>query len=119
LRLTDRLLDYDNDGAVEVLAIHNGAPVLLRNKAARRNHWLGVKLVVQKSNRDALGARVTYQAENLERSRTKVGGGSFFGVGSPDGVGSLGSRKESTGWKGKWPMPGGTTERFTDLPADR
>jgi hypothetical protein len=80
--LLDNDNDFDNDGAVDVLAIHNGARVLLRNKAARRNHWLGVKLVVQKSNRDAMGACVTYQAENLERSRTRVGGGSFFGVGS-------------------------------------
>jgi hypothetical protein len=30
-------MDYD-DGAVDVLAISNGAPVLLRNNAARPKH---------------------------------------------------------------------------------
>ena len=35
--------DFDNDGAVDVLiAVNGGPPVLLRNKAGRQNHWLGV-----------------------------------------------------------------------------
>ena len=37
--------DFNNDGAVDVLiAVNNGAPVLLRNNAGRANHWLGVRL---------------------------------------------------------------------------
>ena len=32
----------------------------------------------KKCNPDAVGARVTYQAGDLQRSRTKVGGGSFL-----------------------------------------
>jgi hypothetical protein len=69
--------DFDNDGAVDVLvAVNNAAPILLRNNAAREKHWLGVKLVGQKSNRDAIGARITYQVGDLKRSHQKVGGGS-------------------------------------------
>ncbi|MGA8782322.1 MAG: VCBS repeat-containing protein, partial [Terracidiphilus sp.] len=38
--------DFNNDGAVDVLvAVNNGAPVLLKNNAANGNHWLGIKLV--------------------------------------------------------------------------
>ena len=66
--------DFDNDGAVDVLiSVNDAAPLLLRNHAGKDNHWLGVKLVGKKSNRDAIGARVTYQAGDLKRSQNKSG----------------------------------------------
>ena len=112
--------DFDNDGAVDVLvAVNNGAPVLLRNNAARQNHWLGVTLVGKKANRDAVGARVTYQAGDLRRTRTKVGGGSYLSAQDPRVVLGLGKREKIDWLEVKWPMPSGATERFTDLPADR
>ena len=38
--------DFDNDGAVDVLiAVNGGPPMLLRNQAAKQNHWLGVRLI--------------------------------------------------------------------------
>jgi hypothetical protein len=38
--------DFNNDGAVDVLiAANNGAPVLLKNLAAKGNHWLGLRLI--------------------------------------------------------------------------
>ncbi len=52
--------DFDNDGDVDVLIMNiNEPPSLLRNEYAGKNHWLKVKLVGVKSNRTALGARVT------------------------------------------------------------
>ena len=51
--------DLNNDGQVDiVLGVLNGAPVILRNNGTK-NHWLGIRLVGSKSNRDGLGARVT------------------------------------------------------------
>src|SRR5271169_1074123 len=42
--------DFDNDGAVDVLiSVNDAAPVLLRNNAARQNHWLGLSLRGTKS----------------------------------------------------------------------
>ena len=112
--------DFDNDGAVDVLvAVNNGAPILLRNNAARPNHWLGVKLVGHKANRDAIGARVTYQAGEFKRTRTKVGGGSYLSSHDPRMVLGLGKRDKIDWLEVKWPMPGGTTERFADVPVDR
>ena len=62
------LSDFDNDGSVDVLvAVNNGAPLLLRNTAGQDNHWLGVRLIGRKSNIDAVGAKVVYQAGNLKR----------------------------------------------------
>jgi hypothetical protein len=76
--------DFSNDGAVDVLiSCNNEPPSLLRNNAGNRNHWLGVKLVGTKSNIDAIGARVTWQAGDLKRTVMKVGGGSYLSYHDP------------------------------------
>jgi enediyne biosynthesis protein E4 len=112
--------DFDNDGAVDVLiSVNDAAPLLLRNLAAKGNHWLGIKLVGKKSNRDAIGARITYQAGDLKRSRTKVGGGSYLSSHDPRMVLGLGVRTKIDWLEVKWPEPSGKTERFTDLPIDK
>ena len=112
--------DFDNDGAVDVLiSVNNGAPLLLRNNAGKENHWLGVRLVGKKSNIDAIGARVTYQAGDLKRSRLKVGGGSYLSSHDPRMVLGLGKREKIDWLEVQWPMPGGGTQRFKDLPVDR
>jgi len=111
--------DFNNDGAMDVLiSVNNGAPLLLRNNAGVRNHWLGIKLVGKKSNPDAVGARITYQAQDLRRSRMKVGGGSFLSDHDPRVVLGLGTRTKIDWVEVKWPLPG-AIERFTDLPIDR
>jgi hypothetical protein len=112
--------DFNNDGAVDVLVgVNNGAPLLLRNNAGKQNHWLGVRLVGTKANRDAIGAHITYQAGDLKRTRSKVGGGSFLSSHDPRLVLGLGSRTKLDWLEVKWPNPGGETERFADLPIDR
>jgi enediyne biosynthesis protein E4 len=112
--------DFDNDGAVDVLVSANdGPPVLLRNNLAKQNHWLGLKLVGKKSNPDAIGARVSYQSGDLKCSRMKVGGGSYLSSHDPRMVLGIGKREKFDWLEVKWPMPGGKTERFTDLPIDR
>ena len=102
-----------------LVAVNNSAPVLLRNNAGRENHWLGVKLIGQKSNRDAIGARITYQSGDLKRSHEKVGGGSYLSAHDPRVVLGLGNRPKIDWLEVKWPMPGGATQRFTGLPIDR
>ena len=112
--------DFDNDGAVDVLISTNGGPpLLLRNNAGKLNHWLGMNLVGTKSNRDAVGARVTYQAGDLRRTRMKTGGGSFLSSHDPRVVLGLGQRTKIDWVEVKWPQPSNLLERFTNLPVDR
>ncbi|MGC0771959.1 MAG: CRTAC1 family protein [Candidatus Acidiferrum sp.] len=112
--------DFDNDGAVDVLiSVNNSAPLLLRNMAGRRNHWLGVHLLGKKSNPDAVGASVTYQAGNLKRTRVKVGGGSYLSSHDPRIVLGLGKREKIDWLEIKWPQPSGLVQRLTDLPINR
>ena len=112
--------DFNNDGALDVLvSVNDGAPVLLKNNAAKRNHWVGLHLVGRKANPDAIGARVTYQAGDLSRSRMKVGGGSFLSSHDPRMVLGLGEHSKLDWLEVRWPQPGGSVERFTDIPVDR
>ena len=112
--------DFDNDGAVDLLITqNNGAPILLRNLAGRDNHWLGVRLVGTKSNIDAVGAKITYQAGDLLRHKFKVGGGSYLSSHDPRMVLGLGKRTKIDWLEVGWPQPSGKKERITDLPIDR
>jgi len=111
--------DFDNNGALDILvSVNDGAPVLLRNNVGAQNHWLGIMLVGKKSNPDAIGARITYQAQDLKRSRMKVGGGSYLSSHDPRIVLGIGQRKKIDWLEVKWPRPGGV-ERFTELPIDQ
>jgi hypothetical protein len=112
--------DFDNDGAVDVLiSVNGGAPVLLRNLAGKQNHWLGIRLIGKKSNIDAIGAQIKYKAGELERTRFKVGGGSYLSYHDPRVVLGLGKREAIDWVEIKWPQPGGGTQKFTGLPIDR
>jgi enediyne biosynthesis protein E4 len=112
--------DFDNDGAVDVLvAINDGAPVLLRNRIGRQNHWLGVRLEGRKANRDAIGAIVSYRSGDWKRRRVKVGGGSFLSAHDPRVVLGLGPRDRVDSLQVQWPQPSGKIEEFHNLPVDR
>ena len=70
-------------------------PVLLRNDGGNTNHWLGVKLIGTKSNRDGIGATVTITSGGKPRSKELLGGTSYcsasdqrllFGLGSNEKI---------------------------------
>jgi hypothetical protein len=51
--------DLDNDGRIDVVVTTSDGPAyILHNDTPRSNHWLTLKLVGHKSNRDAIGAEV-------------------------------------------------------------
>ncbi|HEX8136842.1 MAG TPA: CRTAC1 family protein [Pyrinomonadaceae bacterium] len=55
--------DYDNDGDLDLLITTNNGPArLLRNDNGNQNDLLRIRLTGTRSNRDAIGARVTVQA---------------------------------------------------------
>jgi hypothetical protein len=112
--------DFNNDGAVDVLIANNDeAPLLLRNEVGTQNNWLGLRLVGKKANPDAIGARITYQAGELKRSRMKVGGGGFLSSHDPRVVLGIGRQTKIDWIEVKWPQPSNLTQRFADLPIGR
>ncbi len=51
--------DFNNDGKIDiVVTVLNGPPQLLMNRSANHNHWIILKLIGTKSNRDGLGTRI-------------------------------------------------------------
>ena len=112
--------DFDNNGSMDVLvAINNGEPILLRNNAGTQNHWLGLSLIGKKSNPNAIGARISYQAGELKQTRFKVGGGSYLSSHDPRMVLGLGKHEKLDALEIKWPQPSGLVQRLTDLPTNR
>jgi hypothetical protein len=51
--------DLDNDGRIDaVVSTNDGPAYILHNQTSTSNHWILLKLVGHKSNRDAIGAAV-------------------------------------------------------------
>jgi len=112
--------DFDNDGRLDVLIGNNGgAPLLLRNAAGAGNHWLGLKLQGVKCNRDGIGARITWSAGGVKRSRLKSSGGSYLSSHDPREILGIGPAAKVDWVEIRWPGPGKTVQRLTDLPVDR
>ena len=73
--------DYDNDGDLD-MAISNidDRPQLFRNDGGNRKHWLEMRLIGTRSNRDAIGALVKIRAGNLVQwDRVRTGGSYISG----------------------------------------
>lgn len=113
------IADFWNRGALDIaVSGSTDRHALLRNEVGPRRHWLEVELVGTRSNRDAVGARVTIQSAGQQQMREVVLG---------DGYGSQSSLRLHFGLDGagkidelevKWPASG-TVQRFRNIPADR
>ena len=69
--------DLNNDGKIDiVVTVLNGPPQILMNRTSNGNHWILLKLVGVKSNRDGLGTRVkitTAEGAQYNHATTTVG----------------------------------------------
>jgi hypothetical protein len=70
--------DFDGDGDLDILINNNNGPaVLYRNDGGNRNHWLQLKLVGTKSNKDGIGANVRVTAAHGKQGQTVHSGSSY------------------------------------------
>ena len=112
--------DFNNDGRIDILVANNGgAPLLLRNQSGTGNHWLGIRLIGNSCNKDAIGARIVWSAGGVVRSRLKNSGGSYLSSHDPREVLGIGSAEKIDYLEIHWPAPSGKVEKFTTPPLDR
>src|SRR6266481_4285490 len=112
--------DFDNDGFPDVLvATNGGAPVLLRNRCGSGYHWLGLRLEGVNCNRDAVGARISWSAGGVQKTKLKNSGGSYLSSHDPRELLGLGANTKLDWLEVKWPQPSGKVQKFVDLAVDR
>jgi enediyne biosynthesis protein E4 len=115
--------DYDNDGALDLLVSNNGEDAqLFRNNGGRtssggRNHWLGIRLIGTKSNRDGIGARLKLIAGDFTSYDQAKGGMSYCSAQDPRIYFGLGSHARADTLEIVWPS--GAREELHNIPADQ
>jgi enediyne biosynthesis protein E4 len=109
--------DFNNDGLPDVLVACNGeAPVLLQNHCQAGNSWAGLHLEGATANRDAIGARITWSAGGVKRSRLKTGGGSYLSSHDPRMILGCGTAEKIDWVEIRWPAPSKRIERIENVP---
>jgi hypothetical protein len=110
--------DLDGDGALDlVLTTVAGRARVFRNVAPRRGHWLLVRALDPRYQRDAYGAEVTVQAGGRTLLRIVNPADSFQSSSDPRAHFGLGAADRYDSIRVLW--PDGRAEVFDGGPADR
>ncbi len=109
--------DFDNDGDIDILIVNqNEPPSLLRNDVSGNAHWLKIKLTGVKSNRSAIGARVTLRYGGNVQTREVLSQSSYLSVNDSRLHFGLGPEIKAEA-EVRW--PGGQIEKLGEVAADR
>jgi Tfp pilus assembly protein PilF/peroxiredoxin len=113
------VLDFEGDGDPDlaVMAARSAPQLrLFRNDFKDPRTGLAVRLRGTKSNRDAVGARVTVESDNLRRTRFVQAGSGFISQHSKELLFGLGQSRRIARLEVRWPS--GETQVLTDVPLD-
>ncbi len=109
--------DFDNDGDLDILIVNlNEPPSLLRNDVAGTNHWLKLKLVGTRSNRSAIGARITAHYGGRKQVQEVLSQSSYYSAGDLRlhfGLGAAPTADLEVRW------PNGNIQNLTNVKADQ
>ena len=110
--------DFWNRGREDLLLTNlDGSPVLLRNEAPTPGHWLRIKTIGTKSNRDGFGVRVEITADGSMRYAEVRAGSSFESSSDPRLHFGLGSATRVESILIRWPS--GRVDKFGPEAADQ
>jgi hypothetical protein len=109
--------DFDNDGDVDIVVNNlDGPPTLLRNDGGNGNRSILVKCVGTRSNRSAIGARVSVTVGGHRQTGEVMSGSSYYSQNDFRLHFGLGRAAAADAVDVAWPS--GLKETFRDLPAD-
>ena len=105
--------DFDGDGRLDVVVLTLGTPAeLWQNVSSAANHWLIVRLIGTKSNRDGIGA-VVHVGKQVRTMTTSIGYGSASHAGLHFGLGQTSAPvRMQIDW------PSGTKQLIDDVKVD-
>ena len=111
--------DLDDDGDTDIVVATCGQrPYVLRNDGGNRRHWLALRTVGTRSNRDGIGCRVkTVTASGLTQYHTVTTAGSYLSASDKRLLIGLGGDDRVRLVEVRWPS--GTVQTLEDVRADQ
>jgi len=110
--------DIDNDGRLDAVVTTNDGPIhILHNETPTPNHWLLLKLVGHKSNRDAIAAEVKLVTAKGPQFATVSTASSYLSSSDKRVHFGLGSESSAQSIEIHWPS--GITQTLKNVHADQ
>jgi hypothetical protein len=110
--------DLDNDGRIDAVVTTNDGPAyVLHNETPTSNHWLTLKLVGHKSNRDAIGAEVKLITANGSQFATVTTASSYLSSSDKRVHFGLGAEAIAQTIEIRWPS--GILQTLKNIKADQ
>jgi hypothetical protein len=109
--------DYDDDGDLDLLVVHQNEPAALLRNDSRRDHWLQLRFRGNDGNRRGIGVRATVQSADRRQMQQLCGGTSFASTHAPMLNFGLGANSEPVSIEVEW--PGGTRQTLHDVAVDQ
>jgi hypothetical protein len=110
--------DLDNDGRLDAVVTTNDGPAyVLHNEIQTSNHWLLLKLVGHKSNRDAIGAQIKIVTGDGPQYAMVTTAGSYLSSGDKRVHFGLAKQTQASTIEIRWPS--GITQTLRDVRADQ
>ncbi len=110
--------DLDNDGRIDAVVTTNDGPAyILHNETPTSNHWLTLKLVGHKSNRDAIGAEVKLTTASGSQFDTVTTTSSYLSSSDKRVHFGLGAEAIAQAIEIRWPS--GTLQTLNNIKADQ
>jgi len=110
--------DLDNDGRIDAVVSTNGGPAhILHNVTETANHWITLRLIGHKSNRDAIGAQVKIVTGNGVQWGIVTTSSGYLSASDPRLHFGLGSERAVKRIEIRWPS--GIMQVLLDVNGDR
>ncbi len=110
--------DYDHDGDIDLLIVHQNAPAALLQNNSEQGHWLQLHFVGTQSNRSGIGVKVSVRQGELKLTQQLPGGTSYCASHQPVLTFGLGESSARCEVSITWPsgkhqkMPGVTVNQI-------
>jgi enediyne biosynthesis protein E4 len=110
--------DIDNDGRIDAVVTTNGGPAhVLLNQTEHSGHWVTLRLIGHKSNRDGIGAVVEAKTASGKQWATVTTSSGYLSSSDPRVHFGLGESSTASCVEIRWPS--GVVQTITNVKSDR